>query len=319
MKEKINVLVTGAGGDIGQSIGKILLKSSYIDKLIGCDINDKNAGSIIFANFNLVSPINIKSAKYMKELEALIEHNSIDIIVVTSEQELRHFNKICKSDGIGNAKFIMSSSKSQEIGFDKLKTAEFLEAEGLPFPKTYMAKDYWRLNNFPFILKLRQGSGSKGIFLVDCIEDFIFYTRKSMNTFIVQEYLPNDNGEFTCGLFRSSKGVVRSIIFKRNLTDGYSSYGEVIENKTITTLLENLAVKLDLVGSINVQLRLDHDNVPKIFEINPRFSSTVLFRHLLGFEDLIWSIEDHLGTELSYNRQDAIGKKFFKGFQEYIK
>ena len=54
-------------------------------------------------------------------------------------------------------------------------------------------------------------------------------------------------------------------------------------------------------------------------QINPRFSSTVLYRHLFGFEDLIWSIEDRLGLELSDYRQDAVGRKFYKGYQEYIK
>ena len=75
-------------------------------------------------------------------------------------------------------------------------------------------------------------------------------------------------------------------------------------------------MKLDLTGSINVQLRIQ-ENIPKIFEINPRFSSTVLFRHLFGFEDLIWSIEDSMGYILSDNRSNVIGKKFYKGFEEY--
>ncbi len=43
MKDKINVLVTGCGGDIGQSVGKILNSSGYIRNLSGCDISDKNA------------------------------------------------------------------------------------------------------------------------------------------------------------------------------------------------------------------------------------------------------------------------------------
>ena len=79
-----------------------------------------------------------------------------------------------------------------------------------------------------------------------------------------------------------------------------------------------LAVKLNLIGSINLQLRITK-NLPKVFEINPRFSSTILYRHLFGFEDLIWSIEDALGYELSDNREHATGRKFYKGFEEYIK
>ena len=31
---------------------------------------------------------------------------------------------------------------------------------------------------------------------------------------------------------------------------------------------------------------------PMIFEINPRFSSTVYMRHKLGFTDVIWSLKE---------------------------
>ena len=78
-----------------------------------------------------------------------------------------------------------------------------------------------------------------------------------------------------------------------------------------------MAEKLDLNGSINVQLRL-RDNVPLVFEINPRFSSTVLFRHLFGYKDVLWAIEDKLHIPLSSYHPPANGGKFYKGFQEYI-
>ena len=58
---------------------------------------------------------------------------------------------------------------------------------------------------------------------------------------------------------------------------------------------------------------------PVVFEINPRFSSTVLFRHLLGFEDLKWSIEELLGDEISNFNKPKNGIEFFKGYNEYIK
>ena len=70
---------------------------------------------------------------------------------------------------------------------------------------------------------------------------------------------------------------------------------------------------------INIQLRITEEHTPKIFEINPRYSSTVLYRHLFGFEDLIWSIEDRLGYDLSDYREYSNGRKFYKGFEEYIK
>ena len=51
MNKALNILVTGCGGDIGQSIGKMLLKSSFTKNLFGIDISDKNAAQFIYPNF----------------------------------------------------------------------------------------------------------------------------------------------------------------------------------------------------------------------------------------------------------------------------
>lgn len=50
---------------------------------------------------------------------------------------------------------------------------------------------------------------------------------------------------------------------------------------------------------MNVQLRLT-DHGPRVFEINPRFSSTVLMRHRLGFSDVLWAIDEAQGKTLTY-------------------
>lgn len=82
-------------------------------------------------------------------------------------------------------------------------------------------------------------------------------------------------------------------------------------------LLKQIAEKIDLVGSINVQLKLSSKG-PCVFEINPRFSGTVKFRHMMGYQDLIWSIEDSLDLPISKYTAVEAGKKFYRGYEEYI-
>lgn len=316
MNKTFNILVTGCGGDIGQSIGKILLKSKYTKNLFGIDISNKNAAQFIYPNFSIGVPFT--HSDYLQRLELFINKHDIDLIIPIAEPELRFFAEQNILKTIGKAKMITASALALEIGFDKFKTAEFLKRENLPFPETFLAKSLQRIDNFPVILKSKTGSGSKDIHKINSIEEFLFHTKNTIDDYVVQEFISDEKGEFTCGVFRSSSKEIRTQIFKRELTSGYSGYGEVIENTNISNLLEKIAVKLDLVGSINVQLRIK-ENQPKVFEINPRFSSTVLFRHLLGFEDLIWSIEDLLEYTLSDNRSNVVGSKFYKGFEEYIK
>jgi carbamoyl-phosphate synthase large subunit len=71
-----------------------------------------------------------------------------------------------------------------------------------------------------------------------------------------------------------------------------------VENPDIDQLLVRIAKGLNLVGSINVQLRLTSKG-PIVFEINPRFSSTVFFRHLMGFDDVIWSLQQARHMQIS--------------------
>jgi carbamoyl-phosphate synthase large subunit len=142
---------------------------------------------------------------------------------------------------------------------------------------------------------------------------------KKYHDLIFQELLDGKAGEFTCCVYGTNNGTYRNIIFKRELTSGgYSGYGELVEDDKVSELLVEIADLLQLRGSINIQLRI-HNGLPVVFEINPRVSSTILFRHLLGFNDLQWSLEELLGAEVSgYTKPDA-GRCFYKGYQEYIK
>ena len=246
MNKALNILVTGCGGDIGQSLGKILLKSPYTKNLFGMDISDKNAAQFIFPNFSV--GLRVDDAMHLDQLETFIKDNAIDVVIPIAEPELRYFSENNLPEKIGNAILITASALALEVGFDKNKTAEFLSTEGFPFPETALAEDIETIMTFPVILKSKTGSGSKDIHKINTMDEFLFYTRNNIEDYVVQEYVTDEHGEYTCGLYRSSKGEIRSQIFKRELHGGYSGYGEVVENEIITELIEELAVKLDLVG-----------------------------------------------------------------------
>lgn len=310
----LRILVTGCGGDIGQSIGKILNESDFVTYVIGCDISDKNAGKFIFDNFYLGLPCSHE--KYIASLEKVVKEKRIDLVIPVSEPELRFLSRSNVLDNIGGAKIIAANAECLKVGFDKLKTANFLEQHQLPFPKTKLLSEVREIDEYPVIVKSRTGSGSSSVYMVKDNID-LEYLRQKHPDFIVQEFLSLEKGEFTCGVFRAKNGEIRSIILKRELTGGYSGYGEVVKDKDIERVLNAIAENLKLEGSINVQLRITSKG-PVVFEINPRFSSTVLFRHKFGFEDLIWSIQDNTTMNIDTYTVVESGRKFYKGFSEYI-
>lgn len=313
---KMNVLVTGCGGDIGQSIGKILGELAEVEHVFGIDISDKHAGKFIYKHFELGPPV--KAAHYLDYLKDQIRAKQIDLVIPIAEPELRFYSHHAIEKETLGVPILKANRASMQVGFDKLLTADFLQQTGLPYPKTVVATQVQGIGEYPMILKSRTGSGSKDIAKIanpGQLERHLDGIDKDQ--YILQEYIDGAEGEFTCGLFRSQAGEVRSIQFKRELMGGFSGYGEKTALPEIEELLHRLAMALDLEGAINVQLRL-REGVPYVFEINPRFSSTVYFRHLFGFRDVEWSIADAMGRTLPpYHAAEKLSK-FYKGFNEFV-
>jgi carbamoyl-phosphate synthase large subunit len=311
----INVLITGSSGDVGYGLGKIVKTSQITSKLIGCDFNT-DSPSISF--FDCMEKICLVSSDdYIPQLSEIINKYRIDLVIPMSEPELRFLTNrnIRKINGVN---LLMPNQKAMEVGFDKYKTYSFLKSHWLPHPWTVLAKD-WKNISYPCILKGREGSGCKNVFLVESDNFLSKHEEMLTDKNIFQELLLPEKEEYTCGLYRTLAGDIRTIIFRRRLAElaGYSGHGQLIQNNEIEYLLKKIAFKLNLEGSINVQLRLTEDG-PKIFEINPRFSSTVVFRHLLGFNDVLWAIDEAFGVPLKEYLPEKRNVRFFKVFDELI-
>jgi carbamoyl-phosphate synthase large subunit len=310
----MKILVTGVAGDIGNGIGRILKGHDFVEKLIGCDIHGEHMGRYIFDRCEIVP--SASAAGYLDTLRELTEVAQLDAVVVTSEPELRFFNNL-ESQGVpSRLPLVMANHRSMTIGFDKLKTAEFVAELGMPAPWTRCVSNQDPVS-LPCILKSRYGAGNQGVYIVK--DTKLVGTFKTLfPDFIWQEYMPDDNNEYTCGVYGCSNGDVRTIIFRRRLVSGVTGYAELVQNQAIDSLCTTVARALGLWGSINIQLRLT-ERGPIIFEINPRFSSTVVFRHKMGFTDLLWSLQEQiLGEKTTYQLSHPVGTKLYRAFDEVI-
>lgn len=105
--------------------------------------------------------------------------------------------------------------------------------------------------------------------------------------------------------------------FSAKIEGGLTGSGIVEVIPEIEQLLNAVAMYLDLQGCINVQLRM-RAGVPYVFEINPRFSSTVRFRHKLGFSDVIWSMQDRSRSIVDRYQAPTVGTRFYKIYEDVI-
>lgn len=293
-------------------VAKILKKSGTVRRIITTDIHHEHPGKLISDMSIIIERAD--SDKYFLVLKKLIEEFSVDLIIPTSELEIRAFYRENILEDINNIPIILANKKSLEVGLDKYKTYQILKSIDLPYPWTKMVSEEPPLET-PCIIKSRYGSGSANVELVS--EELIPFYSKNRPDDIWQELLLPTEEEYTCGLYGLNNGDIRIIVFRRKLTGGISIYGEVIENPEIEEILKKLALNLNLKGSINVQLKMTTKG-PVIFEINPRFSSTLVFRDLLGFKDLIWSLYEKKGFSPEDYHPPNKGIKFFRGSREYV-
>jgi carbamoyl-phosphate synthase large subunit len=232
-----------------------------------------------------------------------------------SEAEIRLWYRSGYTQTFAGIPVVIPNKEVFDVAIDKLATAEFLKSLGSTYPWTSLVSDSTP-QELPCIVKSR-GTGDKGgVEIVDESSVAYFTAKRAGN--IWQEYLEGD--EYTAGVYGCQSGEIRIIVFKRKLSGGMTGYtmgGEVVDVPEITRVLTTLAKALKLKGSINVQLRLTKKG-PVVFEINPRFSSTVVFRHKLGFTDLIWALEEKFGDPASPYVPPKTGTKVYKGYTEYV-
>ncbi|WP_338560587.1 ATP-grasp domain-containing protein [Acinetobacter sp. KS-LM10] len=306
----MNILVSGVASDIGFGVGRILRSNDWKGEIHGIDIQSDHAGTSIY-DYCTVAP-RADEAYYLNWLEEYIINNNIKIFIPTSEAEI---SKIVQGglNKIADAIIVKTNDLVVEKSLDKHECLEYLALCRIVVPKYGLLKES-RPTVYPVIVKPRSGQGSKRVSKVYSESELPLDLDGSL---VWQEYLSPDNEEYTCPVFRSPVTGTRMLIIKRELQGGFTSKGEVIDNIHIKKYVESIAIALNLDGVMNVQLRLTKEG-PKLFEINPRLSSTLVFRDKMGFTDLKWLLSQHLGMPISSYTPPITGTRFYRGVQEYI-
>ena len=285
------VLITGIGGDVSQCVAAILQSARPDLKLVGVDMHGRHGGRLFVHKYEEIS--SAKEATYADELFSVIEKYEVDIVIPMSESELDVlFPDLYKELG---AIWITPGEYVIDVGLDKFSTAMSLEKLGLLAPWTVLSEESMPLD-YPCIFKSRRGSGSRNVFKIEAPTDASALSDRFPGG-IFQELLLPDCQEVTCAVYRSQDGRVGTLQMLRRLAGGVTGWVKTINEESISEVCLRLAEGLELRGSMNVQLRLTQRGA-QVFEINPRFSSTALMRHLLGFRDVVWAIEEASGVKM---------------------
>ena len=306
----MKVLISGVSGDIGFGLGRILQGWKFFDKLHGIDISQDHPASLIFDIVDEAPQANADN--YVEWLIKYLNLHKIDVFVPTSEAEIFTISKnfaifapICK--------IVINDTRLIEYSLDKSKTLKYLNKFGIKVPNHGIVNISDMPDKYPVIVKPRTGQGSKGLHKITTDTEFLKFTED----YVWQEYLEPGDEEYTCAVYVSKTLKSRILLLKRVLVGGYTSKAIVVKNIEIEEYVKRIILAWNVAGLYNIQLRLTDDG-PKLFEINPRVSSTVVFRDKLGFEDFKWWILETLGMELPHYEEVPAGTKIYRGNTEYI-
>lgn len=287
------VLITGIGGDIAQCVATIIRETNAGYRLVGSDTHDQHGGKLYVDSFSLLPRAD--DSAYVESLMSLVRRESVDIVIPMSEPELDALrNAMASHSGVH---WITPGSKAIMVGVDKLMTAQVLTSAGITMPWT-QAVSAGLPPAYPCIVKERRGSGSRAVFKASNREEAEYISARHPGA-VYQEYLQPDDGEVTCAVYRARDDRVAVLQLLRRLVGGLTGWARVIQDPMIEEICVRAANALNLRGSMNVQLRITSFG-PRIFEINPRFSSTVLMRHRIGFSDVLWSLQECAGKPVEF-------------------
>jgi carbamoyl-phosphate synthase large subunit len=287
---KKNILVTGAGALLGQGILRLLQIASFDKRIFTADPDPRSSGHWL-GDYALTIPKVIDEG-YLDALIKIIIEYKIDAVLVGTDVELpilaKHKESIYSEY---NCKIIVSNEEVISIANDKFLTADFLKKNEFPFPISVMANDKGKLLEieatlgFPLFAKPFDGARSLGIKKILNHEELMEIYHPESNL-VVQQYLPESDGEYTSGCIVLGGKCKAIVTLKRDLRDGntYRAYRNA-ETAKYDSYIVPIAEKLNVDGPVNFQFRIVN-GMPIIFEINGRFSGTTPLRYFFGFNEV---------------------------------
>lgn len=302
----MNILVTGVGSTLGYGILETIRLSGLDCTVSGADYL-KTAVGLYKVDFPFILPDiitnKVSEEEWLNSLIHIIDRQNIDYVLIGLDSEVPLFAKYKKRiEKNSSCAVVVSSTEVVKICNDKWFTYCFLKDQNLGAPKSCLSDGVESFRSkvpFPWIVKPRQGSTSKGLFRVNNSKDLV-HALNNCDNLIIQEEVGNYNAEYTCGVVLADGKVLSSIALRRTLKNGNTAVAYYADSPEIDIYIRAVAEKLGAFGAINIQLRLTETG-PKIFEINPRFSGTTPVRACFGLNEITVLFNYFSGRNLNNN------------------
>lgn len=322
MKKNATVLVTAAGGIVGQGIIKSLRLASSSSlapisyRILAVDSSPLAAG-LYRSDIGHIVP-KATDPGYIDSIIKYLRDYEVEALFVGSDEELMAIATAKKRIEMESpSKVLVTELDVIRIARDKWETYKVLKANNVSCAESCLPEDkdeFAEKFGFPLVVKPREGFGSVNFFVVKS-NDEIEYALTRIQDYgwkpMIQEYLPGLDDEFTSGVTVDKNGTytMSSIAIRKYLKGGQTYKAFIDEYPMVRLSAENVAEKLGVTGAVNIQAKyvpneealsssqnatvseprnpneILHNGRMKIFEINPRFSATCPLRSYAGINE----------------------------------
>ena len=289
------ILLTGAGGAATLEIIRSLQRTSRYE-LIGADAYRYSAGFPLLCR-GYVVPFGA-SPEFSGAMRKLLDLERPDAVVPLVDEEIPVVHALVSGHFPGTV-VIAPRLEFCTQAMDKWAMAEAMRLAGLATARTWLASGA-RDWPYPAVIKPRTGRGSRGLASLERPEDFENYLRKASrgaDQYVVQERL--SGVEFTTSVVVTLDGRLLAVVPKEAVEKrGITRVGITRVVPAIDELCAGIQERLQANGPFNVQLVLDKDGIPKVFEVNPRYSTTTALTIAAGIDEVDAVIRSAFGEKV---------------------
>jgi carbamoyl-phosphate synthase large subunit len=297
------VLVTGVGDTVGQALVKTARQSALPCRVLGTDRDEYSVG-LQWVNAGFVLPHCAQAEAYLAKMRRICVDEGVRLILPGSEIELELLSSQAAALRAETGAIVVASPPDVlRTGMDKWATCQFLERNGLNFPRYARADSADEIERlieaagFPLIAKPLRGTGARGVVKI-ASRSALRAVCAAGAAMVVQEYLQPDEEEYSVEVYTLKNGrQPGTICYRRGqLIAGDTYKAQVMQHDAAQAEAQAVAAALGAVGPCNVQLRVTARG-PVTFEINPRFSGGVSMRAHFGYNEVEMAIRDLVRDE----------------------
>jgi carbamoyl-phosphate synthase large subunit len=268
---KIKLLISGLGGSLFPYLHE-KLKDQF--ELYYIDADEQLAH--LYKGLNFTQGPFVSDPRYWELVKQIIKNEGINYYIPLIDEEIVIAKR--EIDNYSGVQVVAPTADFSTLCLNKYLLMGSLKKENISNVLSFTANEFDGQIDMPLFVKPISGRGSRGIKKIynnNELESYYSLEGYKKSDILIQPLL--EGVEYTVGVLTGKENNFLSISCKRIIKKkGITQIAVTENNPIIEAVVLKIIATYNPCGPFNVQLILTPEGEVKIFEINPRFSTTTI-------------------------------------------